>query len=368
MSSPSSASATLTFRTQKEIDQLVLRRVKERNAWTVDGAKTSPITLRQAFSFMTKSMPEMLFFKVDETELDKVFPVLAMDWDRIKAASDTKETANNIQLTWLGHSSLLIQMNGCNIVTDSVFSYRCSPSQWFGPKRYRKAPCTIQELCAHVDIDLVLISHNHYDHLDYPSVLDFYKHSNAQFVVPLGLADWFRRNVDKNVALHELDWHESFDYDTTLNNAIKITSLPMRHWSNRSGDRDKTLWCGYSIQAKCGDSTNRVLFPGDTAWFDQLEQVGKNYGPFDVAALPIGAYEPREFMKHNHTDVLEAVRMKDATKAKHAVPIHWGTFPLTTEPRWSRERSCWRSCRLDRMRRRLWHGRLEKRKHFEIEV
>ena len=103
----------------------------------------------------------------------------------------------------------------------------------------------------------------------------------------------------------------------------------MRHWSNRNGDRDKTLWCGYSVK---GSNNNKFLFPGDTAWFDQLEQIGKQYGPFDLAALPIGAYEPRDFMKHNHIDPEHAVRMKDAIRAKAAVPIHWGTFPLTTEP------------------------------------
>ena len=104
----------------------------------------------------------------------------------------------------------------------------------------------------------------------------------------------------------------------------------MRHWSNRIGDRDKTLWCGYSI-----DSTRsklKFLFPGDTAWFDGMEEIVGKYGPYDVAAIPIGAYEPRDFMKVNHVNVEEAIRMKDAVQAVSACPIHWGTFPLTTEP------------------------------------
>ena len=106
----------------------------------------------------------------------------------------------------------------------------------------------------------------------------------------------------------------------------------MRHWSSRMGaDRDKTLWCGYSLVADHG--SQKILFPGDTAWFDDLDDlVGQRYGPFDVAAIPIGAYEPREFMKRNHINVDEAVRMKDAVQAAAAVPIHWGTFPLTVEP------------------------------------
>lgn len=324
--SSASLAAPATRRSKSEIAELVQRRVQERDAWLINGKTERPVTFRDAFTFMKDSLPEMLRFKVDQAELDKLFPVLAMDWNRI----ETVEDPSAIQITWLGHSSLLVQMAGCNIVTDPVFSERCSPSQWFGPKRYRKAPCSVADLCHHIPIHAVLISHNHYDHLDHQSVLDFQKHSNAKFVVPLGLADWFRRHVNKTMALHEVDWHES----VTLQDAtIQITSLPMRHWSNRAGDRDKTLWCGYSIQAMHdGGTTKRVLFPGDTAWFDKLEDLGRRYGPFDVAALPVGAYEPREFMKHNHTDVMEAIQMKDAVRATHAVPIHFGTFPLTIEP------------------------------------
>jgi N-acyl-phosphatidylethanolamine-hydrolysing phospholipase D len=105
----------------------------------------------------------------------------------------------------------------------------------------------------------------------------------------------------------------------------------MRHWTNRSGDRDETLWCGYSETSR--NNGKKFLFPGDTAWFEELgREVGERYGPFDVAAIPIGAYEPRDVMKMNHINVEEAIMMKDAVQAKMAVPIHWGTFPLTLEP------------------------------------
>ena len=120
-----------------------------------------------------------------------------------------------------------------------------------------------------------------------------------------------------------MDWHET----ASLRN-VRITCVPMRHWSNRTADRDQTLWCGYSILG----ADRKFLFPGDTAWFDELEDLGKRHGPWDLAAIPIGAYEPTDFMKYNHINVDEAVRMKDAVRAAFAVPIHWGSFPLTTEP------------------------------------
>jgi len=311
-------------RSKKEIQELVQKRVQERDSWTVDGVLGEKHASRkEVFEFIAKILPKYLrFTPMAQEELDKHFPVLQLDWKQLENPAQSND---QIQITWLGHSSLLVQMNGSNLVMDPVFSERCSPSQWFGPRRYRQPPCTVQELCSNLSIDFVLISHNHYDHLDYRSVKDFVKHSpKTSFVVPLGLRAWFRRHVSQDVTIHELDWHERVDHHSD----IGITSVPMRHWSNRVGDRDKSLWCGYSVST----ANKRFLFPGDTAWFDELSNVGKQYGPFDLAAIPIGAYEPRDFMKYNHVNVEEAVRMKEAVQAKAAVPIHWGTFPLTVEP------------------------------------
>ena len=119
--------------------------------------------------------------------------------------------------------------------------------------------------------------------------------------------------------------------------SLTVTSVPMRHWSVRTTDRDKTLWCGYSVAAATTNTATtggrkKFLFPGDTAWFDGLHELATQYGPWDVAAIPIGAYEPRSFMKDNHINVEEAVSMKDAVQAKSAVPIHWKSFSLTSEP------------------------------------
>jgi L-ascorbate metabolism protein UlaG (beta-lactamase superfamily) len=212
-------------------------------------------------------------------------------------------------------------------------------------------------------LDVVLISHNHYDHLDHATVQTISQLSpTTTFVVPLGVRTWFRDHVSTDISIYETDWHEGIEckYHTTNSSSetegrsLHIQCLPMRHWSNRTGDRDQTLWCGYSLTTSGSPSgttvdsstrdeggpsssarnthSKKVLFPGDTAWFDDLAEIGTTYGPFDVAAIPIGAYEPHDFMKTNHINVMEAVRMKDAVQAKAAVPIHWGTFPVTIEP------------------------------------
>jgi len=377
-------------RTKHEIAQLVQQRVQERDAWLVDGQpQENHSNLKEGIHFMGHVLPKFLqFTPPSQSWLDEHFPVLPVNWQQVR-----NPPQNKIQMTWLGHSSLLIQVNGCTVVTDPVFSQRCAPTQWNGPKRARQPPCTVAELIQqlHHDndgsssttsttmmIDAVLISHNHYDHLDKTTVREIHRRSPATtFVVPLGLRSWCHRVISKQVVVHELDWNEYVDYrynspvtttaansaaaaaaavddDDAANNnnrrqAIRITSVPMRHWSSRVGaDKDKTLWCGYSLATHPVENNDndcspkksvqqqqqkKILFPGDTAWFDGLDElVGQRYGPFDVAAIPIGAYEPREFMKRNHVDVDEAVRMKDAVQARAAVPIHWGTFPLTVEP------------------------------------
>ena len=220
-----------------------------------------------------------------------------------------------------------VQIFGCNILADPVFSRRCAPTQYAGPERYRPPAFTVDEMLKErIHLDGILISHNHYDHLDYQSVLDLAKaYPDATFVAPLGLESWFKTNVRSDLPIVQLDWHESF----RLLSNTQISAIPMCHWSNRLGwDRDKTLWCGFVVES----ATKKFLFPGDTGWFEGLHDLGNRYGPFDMAAIPIGAYEPRELMKASHINPEEAVRMMDAVGARQAVPIHWGCFPLTLEP------------------------------------
>jgi N-acyl-phosphatidylethanolamine-hydrolysing phospholipase D len=263
---------------------------------------------------------------------------------------------DNIQSTWIGHATMFVQMGGWNILTDPIFSRRCSAVQFAGPERYRLPPCTIEELFKkeNVGVDIVLVSHNHYDHLDYNSVKELAERSMEQekpmhFVVPLGLKAWFQKYVPDSFKggnqVTEIDWHETCTIKRGTNE-IRITGIPMQHWSNRNGfDRDKTLWCGFKVATATANSTSNAtattdainatktfLFSGDTGFFDGLYEIGENYGPFDMAAIPIGAYEPRWFMREQHTNPEDAVKMMDALRAKKAFPIHWGTFFLTIEP------------------------------------
>jgi N-acyl-phosphatidylethanolamine-hydrolysing phospholipase D len=311
---------TTKVRSAAQIQELVQKRVDERHSWDPEPS------FRESLPGFLKFMRQQLFEFQPPTpeEFQKEFPIQTLNWEAIQ-----NPLPATIQLTWLGHASVLIQLHGWNILCDPVLSDRCSPSQWFGPKRYQPAPCSIGELASQIDLDLILISHNHYDHLDYANVQELASNTNAAFCVPLGLREWFHKHVSKNLVIYEQDWHETCDLDKPHGTSqLSITAVPMSHWSNRTGDKNKTLWCGYAIQV----GSQKVLFPGDTAWFEGLAQVGERYGPFHVAAIPIGAYEPREFMKTQHVNPEEAVRMKDAVQAKHALPIHWGTFPLTTEP------------------------------------
>lgn len=345
-----SSPAPIEARSKAEILRLVQKRVKERDQWLVDGLpqeKTSHV--KDLGQFLGGVFPKYVQHKPPSQKfLDEHFPVQYIkNWDILR-----NPPKDQIQLTWMGHASVLIQVNGCTILADPVFSQRCAPTQFSGPKRLRAPPCTIAELCRHLVVDVVLISHNHYDHLDTHSVQQIHKCSPAtSFVVPLGLKSWCHKKISNQAVVHELDWDEHFDYNYSLASSndgssstnfsgrqtVRIICVPMRHWGSRFGvDRDRTLWCGYSLATLPSDASSqskKILFPGDTAWYDDMEnRVGIPYGPHDVAAIPIGAYEPREFMKRNHVDVAEAVRMKDALRANAAVPIHWGTWALTVEP------------------------------------
>ena len=230
--------------------------------------------------------------------LDEHFPVKDVDWELLRSPSP-----NTIQSTWIGHATTLVQMGNFNILTDPVFSERCSAVQWAGPKRLRPPACTIEELMIKekIKVDVVLVSHNHYDHLDYESVkklaeLAKSKSQPIDFVVPLGLLSWFERNVPQSLNggnnVTELDWHQPYHINGNDGVTMCITPVPMQHWTNRNGsDRDKSLWCGFSVKVTNDNDWNKsgvlsYLFTGDTGWFDKAFEIGEKYGPFDLAAIP----------------------------------------------------------------------------------
>ena len=190
-----------------------------------------------------------------------------------------------IRVTWLGHATCLVQFDGITILTDPVFSDRCGPTPWLGKKRYRKAPLTVHELPR---IDAVVISHSHYDHLDAPSIqnLNTWFGSDLRWFVPLGLMEWFTGMGCENVI--ELDWWQ----ENCIPNHSEITFAftPSQHWSRRTmTDTNKSLWGSWCIMGP----NHSFFFAGDTGYCKGFREIGKRYGPFDLAAIPVGAYEPR---------------------------------------------------------------------------
>jgi len=244
-------------------------------------------------------------------------------------------------------------MGGRNLITDPVFSQRAFPVQWLGPRRVMDPALPLEAL---PPLDLVLISHSHYDHLDRPAVRRLARaHPAAAWVVPLGLGSYLRAWGARRIT--ELDWWQTADLGE-----FAVTATPARHFSaRRLGDRNRTLWCGFAVRA--GD--RRVWFAGDTAYHPEFGEIGARLGRFDLVMVPIGAYDPRWFMERVHVDPEEAVRIyEDLTRPHPAEPlplmlgVHWGTFRLTDEPMDEpprRTAACWREAGLPDDR--LWIAR-----------
>jgi len=226
------------------------------------------------------------------------------------------EKSKAIQTTWIGQSTLLVQMGGINILTDPMFSEICSPVSFLGPKRLISAPFSISDL---PKIDIVLISHDHYDHLDLPSVKAL--GNNPKWIIPQGMGKWFHKLGITNVS--ELGWWKS-----VFHKDIEIIATPAQHWSGRSPmDQWQSLWCGYAVHAP----NSKFYFCGDSGYCDVFKQIGAELGPFDLSALPIGGYEPEWFMKSHHMSPKEAVQTHVDIKSKKSFAMHWGTFVFTDE-------------------------------------
>ena len=195
------------------------------------------------------------------------------------------KTGTGMRVTWLGHASVMVEMDELIFLTDPIFSQRASPTQLMGPKRFRGPPCTVEQL---PKIDAVMISHTHYDHLDYNTVMSLNERfgSELRWFVPLGLLDWMQRCGCENVI--ELDWWE--ENCVPGRDAVTFVFTPSQHWCKRTAtDDNKVLWGSWSVLGPW----NRFFFSGDTGYCVAFEQIGKRFGPFDLAAIPIGAYEPR---------------------------------------------------------------------------
>jgi len=223
-------------------------------------------------------------------------------------------------VTWIGHATLLVQMEHVTFLTDPTWSNRPSPVPLLGPSRYVEPGLEIDDL---PPIDFVVISHNHYDHLDLPTLRTLAKRNpETQFYVPLGNASLLQeQGIDK---VEELDWGQ-----TALYKGVTIHCLTSQHWSKRSlTDDHKALWSSWAVTG----SERRFFFAGDTGYFSGFEAIGSRLGPFDLAALPIGAYAPRAMMRESHMNPEEALLAAIDLQASRAMAIHFGTFDLSDEP------------------------------------
>ncbi|MEK9710995.1 MAG: MBL fold metallo-hydrolase [Thalassolituus sp.] len=243
-----------------------------------------------------------------------VFEVLQPDLKKIESPEEN-------QITWIGHSTFLLQVSGINVLTDPHFSERASPFSFAGPKRVVESPLSISGL---PDIHAVVISHNHYDHLDEESIVALAQRvqdTPVVFYVPLGLKAWFDDLGVSNV--RELDW-----WETESLSQFRVSAVPVRHWSARGMfDRNKTLWAGWMIDI--GDF--RFFHTGDSGYSKDFKDIAVRFPDIDLATIPIGAYDPRWFMKDAHMDPAEAVQVYQDLQAKKAIGMHWGTFILTDE-------------------------------------
>eukprot|EP00927_Polykrikos_kofoidii_P057804 TRINITY_DN51999_c0_g1_i1.p1 TRINITY_DN51999_c0_g1~~TRINITY_DN51999_c0_g1_i1.p1 ORF type:complete len:464 (-),score=71.06 TRINITY_DN51999_c0_g1_i1:235-1554(-) len=259
-----------------------------------------------------------------------------VDWTRVRAA--VADPASPATAVWLGHASVLCVYAGRVVLFDPVFSQRCSPFSFIGPKRLTPCPvdAALRDWPEDLGPDVIAISHAHYDHLDEGTVVALRRRfPAARWAAPLGLGAWFRR---RGVELDaELDWWQ--EAEGLIGGDVSLVCLPAQHWANRwPWDRNETLWCSYGVvdmrgsMTASGGSCRRMpfFFAGDTGYCPVFGQIGKM---FDVglALVPIGAYEPRWFMAPSHCDPADAVRVVDDLGADKAMAIHWGTYPLTME-------------------------------------
>ncbi|WP_428943228.1 MBL fold metallo-hydrolase [Pantoea sp. FN060301] len=220
---------------------------------------------------------------------------------------------------WLGHASLLFRTEGQYTLIDPVLSSRASPVSFFGPKRKTPSPLALEQLSS---LACVLISHSHYDHLDRPTIKKILRRfPDVTFIVPLGLEPWFRRLGARNVT--QLDW-----WETTQAGGLAVHAVPARHWSMRTPfDRNRSLWCGWVIKS----DTLSFWFTGDSGYTENLLEIPRRLGPFNLAALPVGAYAPEWFMRGQHMNPTAAVSLHRVLGEPVSIPVHWGVFELADE-------------------------------------
>ena len=223
-----------------------------------------------------------------------------------------------LRVTWLGHSTVLFEIDGKRFLTDPVWANRVSPFSFIGPKRFFAAPIDLDEL---PPLDGVIISHNHYDHLDAETVR-YLGTKDIRFFCPLGVGAWLNRFGVQKANITEFDWWQEVQFE-----GFTIAATPARHFSGRwLNDRFKTLWASWVIIG----SKHRVFFGADSGMFPSFKDIGDNYGPFDLTALEIGA--ANDDWEDIHMGPLKAIQAQLMLNSSLMLPIHWATFNLATHP------------------------------------
>ena len=259
------------------------------------------------------------FFKKKTVQVDRNVPDYFVI-EKQKVLEDLKKHEDDDYIAWIGHATYLIKLGNTTIITDPVFSNNAGPLI-FGPKRFTKPAVDLKDI---PEIDLFLLTHNHYDHQDMRTIKKF-PFKNAKVLVPLNLGKYFTTNKYKDV--NELDWYDFIQ----VNEDIKITLLPAVHWSKRSlTDTNKTLWGNFLIEYK----NKKILFACDTGYGNIYKDLGETYGPIDLSMINIGAYDFRPMFEKSiyHTTPEEALSIAKDLKSKKILGTHWGTFVLSFEP------------------------------------
>lgn len=248
--------------------------------------------------------------KAESTPKKKLGP-FATDVSIYQHAPET-----GLRITWMGHSGLLIEVDGLRILTDPVWSSRASFVSWMGPKRFFPAPLALKDL---PPLDAIIISHDHYDHLD-RHVIPQFANSTVPFYCSLGVAQYLKAWGIQKERITEMNWMDS----ATIANRCTITALPARHFSGRGlTNRFETLWSSFVLKT----TNHNIYFGADSGWYDGFHEIGEAYGPFDLTMLEIGAYN--ESWADIHMGPDNAAKAHLALRGKLMMPIHWGTFNLS---------------------------------------
>ena len=260
-----------------------------------------------------KSIKDLIRWQRNQKKPTLAFIDISDDWQNINL-----EDENNY-LIWIGHSTFLIKKDGLTILTDPVFSERASPFKRLGPKRLIPPSLSIKDL---PPIDVITVSHNHYDHLDIRSLKKISKNNpEAFFLIPKGDIDIFKKRNINNV--FEFEWWQNIDIKDHI-----FTFTPVKHWSARGlFDRNESLWGGWFINSK----DYAIYHAGDTGYSKDFKETRKRLGAPKYALIPIGAYDPEWFMSASHVNPEDSVRIMKDLQAQYGIGMHWGTFTLTAE-------------------------------------